>query len=487
MEKKTILIQENLLTDLKVVLAEFNKQIAESNKSKLKGKKARLKLDVAVCFINLVNRLPFQHKDDDENDGVAYLYSKIMKKAYHDEYSRYISFLNEKGFIELVSKHDTNINKSRGYRINPKYTKIKFTTCDITNKTLLNRMRNNKFTEEDIENKRFCESKRSHLVKWFDENLTVNKDDALEEIDALLQTDETKYKGSMYSTFDIFNKKFKFSIDPKTDNRLHTTLTLSDKLIRKHIYYKNENIVGLDVKTSQMYFLCAILKAILAKDISILDRIEATKILDDKIIFRLFHLEIDMNGVNNFIKSITDHDQDFYVNFSKKINIQYNENSLPIRKEFKVIKDKNKWKKGIEPFKIKAYKNERALAKRAMVEILNSSPKTKIAEAIIFKKEYPSIFKIMSCIKDYGIELWRLLNYVEAYCLLDYAVFKFAEKYPNIFLTSIHDCLVTTTSHIELLEQEIKQHIKDVTTLEITPKFEVEDWQDSKIKVATKK
>lgn len=484
MEKKTILIQENLLADLKIELPEFNKQITESNKGKVKGKKSRLKLDVAVCFINLVNRLPFQHKDDDENDGVAYLYSKIMKKAYHDEYSRYISFLIKKGFIELVSKHDTSNNKSRGYRINPKYTKIKFTSYEITDKTLLNRMRNNKFTKDDIENKRFCESKRPHLVKWFDENLTINKDDVLEEIKELLQTDETKYKGSMYSTFDIFNKKFKFSIDPKTDNRLHTTFSMSDKLIRKYIYYKNENINGLDVKTSQMYFLCAILKAILAKDLSILDRIEATKILDDKIIFRLFHLQIDENEVNEFIKSVVEHKQDFYVSFSKKINISYNEKRLPIRKEFKVIKDKSKWKKGVEPYKIKPYKNERALAKRAIVEILNSSPKTKIVEALTFKQEYPSIFKIISCIKDYGIELWRLLNYVEAYCLLDYAAFKFAEKYPNIFLTSIHDCLVTTASHIELLEQEIKQHIKDVTTLELAPKFDIEDWRDSKVEIA---
>ena len=192
------------------------------------------------------------------------------------------------------------------------------------------------------------------------------------------------------------------------------------------------------------------------------------------------NLEIDREEVSGFVLSVLNHKEDFYEAFSKKIVITYNKEGLPTREEsnFKAKYKKKSKEKITEAFRTVTYPNKRDLAKGAVMEIFYSSPSTTIKEAAVFKKEYPSIFKIMKCIKDYGVKFWRLLDYVEAYCLLDYAAVKFAEKHPDIFITSIHDCLVTTEPNISLLRTEIEQHLMEVTTITVAPKFEVETWKE---------
>ena len=49
----------------------------------------------------------------------------------------------------------------------------------MESKTLLKKMANNIYTRKDNNDKKFCEYKRPHLVKWFDENFTIDKTTAV--------------------------------------------------------------------------------------------------------------------------------------------------------------------------------------------------------------------------------------------------------------------------------------------------------------------
>jgi hypothetical protein len=482
MKEYKVLIQEKLLESLKEHLIPHNDEIKDFNRGRPKKEmRYRLKLDVLVLFTSLVNSIPCRYRDDiSQNEGIATLNATRMKKAYHDKYDEYIAFLVENGFLINVSRGSAKAHRSSKYRISKSYYKDKLISYEITDKTLLKRLSNNVYLDEIREKMAFCEYKRPHLVKFFDEYLTIDEDLAAKEIEPLNNDDSySKYLRSEHSINEINEKNYMYSIDPRTDNRLHTTLTRTTKILRKHICYNGENINGLDVKTSQVYFFCAILKAILQKDESLLERIYATKVIDDKLVFKLMNLDLNRKEVIAFVLSILDHERDFYEDFSTKIVIDYNSEGKPIRLESNYkSRDKNKLKKTIkEAYSIVPYENERALAKGAIMEILYSSPGTKISEAAVFRNEYPSISKIMKCIKDYGVELWRLLDYVEAYCLLDYAALKFAQNHPDIFITSIHDCLITVKPNIEMLREEITQYLMEITTLTIPPKFEVETWE----------
>ncbi|MFG6686246.1 hypothetical protein ACGK9U_06670 [Mariniflexile sp. HNIBRBA6329] len=481
MKEKIVLIQEKLLKDLKVRAITHNKELTNSNLGKeKKDKQIKLKLDVLALFVSLVNSIQCYYRDDSvENEGVVAMNATRMKKAYHDRYNDYITFLLEHKFLEKVSGGSAKAHKSSKYRISDNYYIDRVVGYKILDKKLLKKLSDNIYLDEIKEKKEFCEHKRPHLVKCFNESFTINKGAAFKEI-ALLNNKDTysAYLKGLHSTLDVNLNSHIYSIDPQTDNRLHTTLTRTPKFLRKYIYYDLENIVGLDVKTSQVYFFCAIFKAILINDVSLLDRINATKVLDEKLVFNLLNLVINNDEVKGFVSGVLDQKEDFYEAFSKKIEIKYNKEGLPTRRESNYKSNHNRKKTITEAYSIVPYKSARALAKGAIMEIFYSSPETTISEAVVFRKEYPSITKIMKCIKDYGVPLWRLLDYVEAYCLLDYAALKFAEKHPDIFITSIHDCLVTTKSNIELLREEIEQYLMEVTTITVPPKFEVETWEE---------
>jgi len=488
-----VLIQQQLLVDLDTKAEEYNKQLKIAKKSSnKKDKRSPLKLDVLVKLVSLFNSIPCQYRDDESKlpKGIVRLDATRLRDEVHSASEHYMRFLKRYSFIERVHQYDTEKSKCRGYKLKPKYETNNQVGYTLKSKTLLKKMHDNKYSKEYEEDKKFCEYKRPHLVRWFNENLSIDKTAVFREIEPLRNIDYDKYSNSNNFILDFDKQYFKYSIDPRTDNRLHTTLSMSNKIIRKHIYYNNENIVGLDVRTSQPYFLCAILKAICNKDKSILEQIGATKILDDKIIFRLFNLEKDEGEVKRFGLSVLASNQDFYNDFaeelSKQQKIKYNDEGLPYRRIY-IKKEKQKLSKKLgkhQTHENVVYEDERELAKKVVNEIFNSSPNTTIPEAITFRKTYLYITKVMKCIKDYGVGMWRLLSYVEAYCLLDYSALKFHEKYPDIFITSIHDSLVITESNIALLEREISKYLMEVTTLKIPPKFKIEDWRDNKVETA---
>ena len=51
------------------------------------------------------------------------------------------------------------------------------------------------------------------------------------------------------------------------------------------------------------------------------------------------------------------------------------------------------------------------------MEIFYSKPKTTIPEAKVFQDTYPSVNKIMTCIKVFNVKFSYLLQFIEAYVL----------------------------------------------------------------------
>ncbi|WP_312390929.1 hypothetical protein [Chryseobacterium sp.] len=452
---QTIIIQEQLFQDLK-------KSVEQNNKIS----HVKFKLDVAVFYVSLLNTIPsFYREDNNERARGIALYSKKLQ-SYHWKYSEYINFLLEQGLIIKVSNYGVDIGECNHYDIADEYYKNEVIDYTITDKTLLKAIEKTtyKVNENKFNKRLYCEQKRPHLIKFFDDKLEIDEVKALEIVNPLLKKGEVrKYTSARHLINEFKYKDWHYSVKPDTDNRLHSSMTRLNKILRPRITYNSERLGSVDIKSSQPYFFCVILKAIMNQDKDLLKRIGATKLLSNKHIKRLFNLKVDKRKIDNYINLVIN--GDFYEYFSSILQIKYNEVGEPYRV---VSNFSSKNKLFTQPTRTIIFKSERDLAKDVVMEIFFSKPKTTIPEAKNFKQEFPSVFEVMSQIKDMGVSFDGLLTNVESYCLLDCVAKEFSEEYPDIPLFSIHDSLVTTQKHLTKLKNNVEIQLTNITTLKTT-------------------
>lgn len=452
---QTVIIQEQLLQELK-------QSIEKNNRTS----HIKLKLDVAVFYVSLLNSIPsFYREDEQEEKGVS-LHSKKME-SYNSEYKKYFDFLTEQGFIIKISNYGADIGECNYYDISNEYNNNEVISYVITDKVLLKGIErtNSKNPEKGLDKRKYCEQKRPHLIKFFDDKLKIDEERAIEILKPLLENGEKrKYISGMCLVNEFKYGNWQYSIQPDTDNRLHSSMTRLNKVLRPCITYDGEKLGLVDIKSSQPFFFCVILKAILSKDRGLLKQIGATRILNKKHIDGLFNLDVDTDEVNRFISLIIN--GDFYDYFGQKLNIKYDDKGKPYRKVSNFSSKKKKWNR--EPTRIILFDSVRDLAKNAVMEIFFSKPRTPIPEAKSFRQTFPNVFKVMSYIKCSGLKFDCLLTNVEAYCFLDCAAKEFSKKHPNVPLFSIHDSLVTTQQYLPLLKEEIEQSLINRTLLKVT-------------------
>jgi len=462
-----VLIQIELLNCLPTLIDEYNL----SNKPKLK-------LDVAVYFLSLFNSVPTQYRivekgeyiieeddylDEDELHIVS-LNSQKMKKI-HADYNKYFDFFLKEELIILSKDYSTESKESRKYRITDNYLTKKLRRYTIKDKTFLKNFING-LTREQIQKNEECFKLRPYLLRSFDVSLKIEHSKAFDECETFFETDYRKYSNGIRLILEIYYKLWSFSIKTKSDNRLHTNFTRTPKYLRKYITYKNENIIGMDIKTSQPYFLCVIIKAILLKDKKLLEAIGATQVLNGITIDELFKLDVNKDELIKFVLSVLD--VDYYTTIQEEITIKQNEEG----KYYRTVQRKNQ--KGVFVTKILDYDTSRKYTKILLMEFFYSGTDSKIPEVVELKSKIPSIAKIFKCLEDNSIKKSFLLQYIEAYCLLDVVAKRISEKYPEIPIWSIHDCLVTTKSNADKLKELMVTYLAETTTL--TPQIELETW-----------
>jgi hypothetical protein len=472
MNHLTFNIQESLLEDLTLSLEKYN-QVNDY----------KLKLDVAVFFLSLFNSIPSFYRQNMESNNVS-LNSERLKK-YHSRYSFYFVFFQKEGYIIKVQNHSSDNRFSRVYRVSEKYSKDELKSYMITDKCLSKKFDSRGRDSVQLSKNHICENQRPHLTKFFNESLTINYWEARNETEKLFSNEQNKgrYYASLVVLDEFKNQNWKYSIKPKTDNRFHTNITRLPSFFRKYLRYNNEPLVALDLKTSQPFFLCVIIKAIIKKDKRLLDKINANLVLNDKVIQELFDLELNKDELVKFLFIVLN--KDLYDEFAKELEVKYNGEGLP----FRVVSNYNNANSGFQrrvfdikrsPTRIKTYESERDLSKNVIMEIFYSKPNSTIREAKVFREIYCSIYKIFKCLNDNDVKLWRLLQNVEAFVLLDHVAKTINKKYPEMPLFSIHDSLITTEQWEKKLKREMLREIKLLTSL--IPNVEIEYWSNIIIK-----
>ncbi|MCA0960202.1 hypothetical protein LCL86_14180 [Muricauda ruestringensis] len=425
---------------------------------------AKLKLDMAVYLLGEINRLPTLYRNEDSKERFARMSSQRLKKIIYN-YSDYLQFLTKNGFVEIVKNHSTDNKQCRAYQITDNYYADELVEYEIKNKILLRKfdVKGNDGNQE--ERNQLVLRTRPYLVQNFDEKLGMDIHSAHDEIEYLQNPyDQKKYVHAMQLISEWERKAWSYSINWSTDERLHSTLTRTNKSLRKHIRYEGESIVGLDLKTSQPYFLCAILKGICTWDIELLKRIGAYEFLGNELIEDLFDT-IDISEAREFARIVLN--EDLYQSLLEVIPVRFDEAGKP----FRLVYDKSNWR---EPWKTKTYSSARDAMKEIVLLIFNCKSRYVTDEIKAFKESFPTVFNMIQMIKRSGMEFYRLLCHVEAFCLLDYVAKEFARKYSGVPLFSIHDSLVTVESKAELLSLFMQEELYELTGLK--PSIEREDW-----------
>lgn len=447
-ETYTVLIQENLLSDLEDLLFKQHIEI-------------KLHKDYLVYFLSLFISLPTAYRNNEESDAdsseVSLCSQKLKKVIYN--YTDYISFLEQSKFIEKIKNYSTDRKQCSKYRLADMYALGEIVSYEISDKQLIKKISKIELNEKTL----YCIRNRPHLIKFFDDNLKIDSTQAFEIVKQYKETSPAKYCSGLHIITEFHYKKWKYTIKQETDFRLHSSFTRLNKELRKTITYKSEKLGAIDIRASQPFFLAVILKAILKKDRELLKKIGATRVLSDEAIDYIFELEFDKGNVIDFVNIVLS--EDFYSSFQKCLVIKYDEDGKPFRM---ITNYQNKKTKEINyqlPKVKKVFDSERDYAKSIVMEVLFCSPNNHFEGVKAFKNAFPSVYEIMLFIKKNCVALDTLLTNVEAHCFLDVVALEFSKKFPHVPIWSIHDCLVTTQSHVGLLHQQVESMLLEVTTI----------------------
>ncbi len=100
--------------------------------------------------------------------------------------------------------------------------------------------------------------------------------------------------------------------------------------------------------------------------------------------------------------------------------------------------------------------------KKLTLQILYTPLKRPNAEYKIFRYNFPKLTEVLELLKslkegdDNSYKVFpKILQHLEADCLIDYVSYNLSKKYPEMPLWTIHDSICTTEDWFDCMEEEI--------------------------------
>lgn len=171
------------------------------------------------------------------------------------------------GFIELVNNYSADYNCTKEYKLNDNYIQSKILIFSITDKILLKKFDKYGRDTERQKKSAHCKAFRPHLVKNLGDKLKINAKAAYNLILPMLNNSKQRNSGitALQLITEFHFQQWNYSVKEATDNRLHSNFTRTPKIIRRFLHYDGRPLAGVDIKTSQPYFLLVIITAIAKK------------------------------------------------------------------------------------------------------------------------------------------------------------------------------------------------------------------------------
>jgi hypothetical protein len=408
--------------------------------------------DCFVYILHLISSIPSSNNslNIEEVDGFIPI-NKILLQSRIRDYRKYINYLTEAGIIEenhqyIVGSKSSSIRFYRDYQ-------TKIAKVFITKRTLIKSIRKfKKLTSV----KTFIRNTENYdyLEKWWDNKLTINKDNSINYLQSELQIDlestKIKYPMAKYNSrlmvIERFtNHDYLFRVD-KTAGRLHTLLTQLKSELRPFLKYDGKTLVNIDIVNSQPFF--------------------STILFDDEKILKNHILEVISLYNNKFSSDLSQPYSSMLVNFAKT-----NKENSDVQEYLHFVKEGKFYEffgeKMVQMGKIPISLDPREEAKKVVFSALFSRNQALgyKDEIRLFKDNFPTVFQIFKLIKS-GTNNHRTLacslQNLEAKVILSKICKKISECHPNIPIFTIHDSITTTQENVGIINDIMSDEIEKV-------------------------
>jgi len=412
----------------------------------------KLKEDKLIYVLHLIimNTLNKRNEFISKTDGRVYinLNSKLLKQKLGNNYKEYFDFWIKRRVIEENPKYSSG-NFSKSYSLATKYLD-NYELHDVKDFTF----------RRSLRFKKGCPNGLAFLKKGIDKldlnieraKVIVNRlkpSDDISMSDAKMLKNSRKYIKCQLAINWFESQDRAFIIDD-SGYRLHTVLTMSNKILRECITIDGKKLLEIDMSSSQFYCLIYLM---------------------------------DINNWNEIINK-----NNRILNDYKGYNIKYytsNTNMCTIIDEIQASGEFIKYKDLVTGDQFyehflklyqKVYPNAtRKRIKQLMIKALFSKNETHCAGVKgLFKSEFPNIYALISFIKrsrdtketDRHAVMAILLQRIESELILNRVCKRIHKEKPSFPILTIHDCLVTTVGNedyfTKVLKEEANNFIKAI-------------------------
>ena len=423
-----------------------------------------LKKEYVIYLIYYIVKMT-DAKEEEDVIEVVNLNSKILRKNFVDRYKPYLSYLEEINLIWIPRYYSVG-NHSNMYAFTDKYYELEkgYINFKINDIILLKKVNssNKEYDKDQLKKKRYCKKVRNHLVKSFNSNLEMDIVGATNEVSTF---NARKYGVNIRVVHEYEAKKWKYSINNKTDNRLHTNITKTNNKLLKYITYENKKLSEVDIKTSQPLLMYVILKNIFDDSMNNESTIFLEKKLGVELLEKIKSNGIDFEELDNFGDVILN--KDLYNYLVNLVETKKDSNN-----EYYYID------RSVKPNENVYFNSKRDLIKSCMMRALYNGIGPEIT---LIKNQFKSIFNVANLINkhkkisDSKSNLSHVLQSFEAHILLDLIAKDISIKYKDIPLFSKHDSLITYKSSIDEVRDFTQKQFKIYTGIDATNSFVVKN------------
>jgi hypothetical protein len=433
--------------------------------------KFKYHVDEFKYIVGTITYLKTKHKDYLERDYIP-LNAKILQSKIR-AYNRCLSYLIEKGIIETDNRFILG-EKCRGYKLALKYAEREYRIEDITKRSLIR-----KRGDQLVQDKKFIKN-YEFLAKWFNESLKIDRDGAINRLEALKHDEAQKgKKGSeeryflRLATVDQINKEnFHLNVDG-TSKRFHSNLTNLKSSLRNYITYNGQQLCSIDIKNSQP-FISSILfkKEFYDKDHKGLSLYSLSKEIYEKTKCGFGGILEELEEISNIItlvkpdKTQCSSDLELYLTLIDKGRL------YPFMSDAYYKKSGIKLDVGI--------KEERDQIKKSIFLSFYSHNKYFYQENAemkrLFADIFPTVYKIFSLLKVKQYELLAvILQLVESEIVINRVAKRISREYPELPIFTIHDSIVTLVEYSGMVGGIIKMEFE--RSIGLLPSLAYESWQ----------
>ena len=402
------------------------------------------------------------------------LCSKILEKHPYN-YKIHLKFLcsDHLGLNKVLWRNNYAVGKCYSYKLSNSFFMDKGRIHKITDKKLLKYL--GKLYPENITYNYKFKRRYKFLAKFFkNDNLQIDVQEAIEKNNELYKIgyfDPTKkvfkQRNNLFQICAILNQKFNINYNPKTDGRIHSVVTSLSKPLRRFVTFKGDQLAEVDLSSSVPLFCYFILKSITDTGTNKhLDKIIRQSKIDYP--FKMFNSEankLDKDEIKLFGSEILD--GTFYSSFVDELNLLDKNDD-----EF----DKEKYLISITGSNSHDAKQLQKIMKKPILSMMNAKKSKFKIEQKLFKNKFPTILNWINAFKKDNHKLFSYLTLqTESYFMLD-IVARTINNDANykMPLITLHDCLITTKSNVDILYSQMQDIL--FKELGLSPKLTKEEW-----------